>query len=73
MTDNEYGETYFSVHDPQFSEQDLSNLFSPATLLKLGNWIQAGYIKPDYCKDPRGGRDRRRYLSKSPASASLMA
>jgi hypothetical protein len=62
MTDNDvYGETYFSVHDPQFSEQDLSNLFFPATLLKLGNWIQAGYIKPDYRKDPRGGRDRRRY------------
>lgn len=30
MTDNDvYGETYFSVHDPQFSEQDLSNLFFP--------------------------------------------
>jgi hypothetical protein len=56
-----HGDTAFSAYDLQFSEQDLSHIFYPETMLKLNNWIQAGYVKPGYLKDPRGGRDRRRY------------
>jgi hypothetical protein len=55
------GNTFFDVHTRQFSVEDLGQIFFPDTMLKLGNWIQAGYIKPDYFKDPRGGRDRRRF------------
>jgi hypothetical protein len=56
-----HGDTFFDCTTPQFSEQDLANILFPETMLKLGNWIQAGYVKPDYWKDPRGGKDKRRY------------
>lgn len=57
-----YGGVFFEVHTNQFSHDDLSKIFFPDTMLKLGNWIAAGYVKPDYQKDPtRGGPDRRRY------------
>src|SRR5687768_2555944 len=54
-------DTFFDVHDPQFSHEDLARIFFPDTMLKVGNWIQAGHVKPDYWKDPRGGKERRRY------------
>ena len=56
-----HGDTYFDCIGSQFSEIDLASILMPATMLKLGNWVHAGYVKPDYWKDPRGGRDRRRY------------
>jgi len=56
-----YGEVFFDVHVPQFSHDDLGKIFPPDTMLKVGNWINAGYVKPDFWKDPRGGKDRRRY------------
>lgn len=57
-----YGGVFFQVHTNQFSHDDLSKIFFPDTMLKLGNWIAAGYVKPDYQKDhTRGGPDRRRY------------
>jgi hypothetical protein len=46
---------------PLFSERDLAQILFPETMLKLGNWIAAGYVTPKYQKDPRGGPDRRRY------------
>jgi hypothetical protein len=55
------GNTFFDVHVPQFSMEDLGRLFPPEVMLKVLNWIQAGYVKPDYWKDPRGGKDRRRF------------
>jgi hypothetical protein len=55
------GNTFFDVHAPQFSIEDLGQIFLPDVMLKLGNWIQRGYVKPDYFKDPRGGKDRRRF------------
>lgn len=55
------GDTLFDVHAPQFSMEDLGRVFYPDVMLKLGNWIAAGYVKPDFWKDPRGGKDRRRF------------
>jgi hypothetical protein len=56
-----YGNVYFDVFEQQFSVEDLSHIFFPDTMTKLNFWITAGYIKPLAYKDPRGGRDRRRF------------
>jgi hypothetical protein len=56
-----YGDHFVDCTSPLFSEHDLTKLLFPETILKLGNWIAAGYVKPKYEKDPRGGKDRRRY------------
>ena len=55
------GSTFFDVHEPQFSHEDIGHIFFPDTMLKLANWQIAGYVKPSYVKDPRGGKPRRRY------------
>lgn len=58
----DHGEHFFDCTTAQFSERDLGNIFFPDTMLKLENWITAGYVKPDLYKDPEGGRkERRRY------------
>jgi hypothetical protein len=57
----EYGDYFFDCIAPQFSEYDLGRILLPETMTKLNNWITAGYVKPHLWKDPRGGRDRRRY------------
>ncbi len=57
-----HGEHFFDVHTAQFSEGDLKQLLHPETMVKLQNWIQAGYVKPDMpWKHPRGGKERRGY------------
>jgi hypothetical protein len=56
------GDTFFDVHAPQFSHDDVGRIFFPDTMLKLGNWITAGYVKPERVKDPvKGGPARLRY------------
>jgi hypothetical protein len=56
-----YGDHFIDCMAPQFSERDLAQILFPETMLKLGNWVAAGYVTPKYEKDPRGGKDRRRY------------
>jgi hypothetical protein len=56
-----YGDHLVDCTAPLFSERDLAQLLFPETMLKLNNWIHEGYITPQHLKDPRGGRDRRRY------------
>jgi hypothetical protein len=56
------GGTFFDVHVPQFSHEDVGGIFFPDTMLKLGNWLQRGYVKPERVKDPvQGGPPRLRY------------
>jgi hypothetical protein len=56
------GDTFFDVHTPQFSHDDVGRLFFPDTMLKLTNWINAGYVKPERVKDLlHGGKPRLRY------------
>jgi hypothetical protein len=56
-----FGNRFFDVYAFQFSVDDLGHIFHADTMLKLNNWIQAGYIKPNFWKDPRGGKERRRF------------
>ena len=56
-----HGDHFFDCMAPQFSERDLAQILLPETMLKLGNWVAAGYVIPKYQKDLRGGPDRRRY------------
>ena len=56
--------THFSMstHTPQFSQEDVGRIFFPDVMLKLGNWITAGHVKPERVKDPvKGGPARLRY------------
>ena len=56
-----YGDHFFDCTSAVFSPRDLEQLLFPETILKLNNWVQHGHVRPQYWKDPRGGKDRRRY------------
>src|SRR5262245_38546375 len=49
---------HFDPFEPLFFIRHVERLFLPVTVGKLGNWITAGFVKPDFRKHPRGGKDR---------------
>jgi hypothetical protein len=66
------GSTRYDVHAPQFSQEELLEVLGESAFT-INNWVAAGYLKPDYRKDPRGGRDRRRFSIMAMARAKIIA
>jgi hypothetical protein len=66
------GATLYDVHIPQFSQEELREVLGE-TGFTLNNWVHAGYLKPDYWKDPRGGHDRRRFSIMAMTRAKIIS
>jgi len=66
------GSTFYDVHAPQFSQDELCAVLGE-TMATVNNWVAAGYLKPDYWKDPRGGKDRRRFSILAMVRAKIIA
>jgi hypothetical protein len=66
------GNTPYPVHAAQFSQDELIEVLGE-NAGTVNNWMHAGYLKAEYVKDPRGGRDRRRFSIMAMARAKIIA